>query len=227
MQTVTIDKTQRQENSKGNFPVLTTLQENPVRKSANRAQKKSPEQLCIHGYKLQKWLDSLKNSDGIYYLDFDVDRLNHYSVHFCHHIINEVMELDYCSAPKPYGDAKKEFLEALIFDLELFSDEPILVFDRVKTEECLRSLAKKYYEHAYAIASIIGRLTKVDMLEVFSGETYHEPAIKDFSLSGIYQSLYPGTCVPFPRAQGSYEMHLIILAIKSTLYQIIGRKKAA
>ena len=226
MQTVTIDTSLRQENSKGNLPVLMTLPENPARKSSSRAHKQNPAQLSIHGYKLQKWLDSLKNSEGIYYLDFDVD-LNHYSMHFCHHVLNEVMELDYCAEPKSYRDARKGFLMALIFDLELFPDEPILVFDRRKVEESLRSLAKRYYEHAYAVYSIIDRLTKVDMLEVFRGETYHEPAIKDFTLSGIYHSLYPGTVITFPKSQGSFEMHLIILAVKNTLYQIIGRKKAA
>jgi hypothetical protein len=227
MQTVTIDKTQGQEFSKGNFPVLMTMPDNLVRNSKNKANKKSQEQLSIHGYKLQKWLDSLKNSDGVYYLDLDLKGLKHYSMHFCHHIYNEVMELDYSAAPKPHCDAKKEFLLALLFDLSLFPDEPILVFDREKTEECLRSLAKIYYEHAFEITSIIYRLTKVDVLEVFKGETYHDPAIKDFTLSGIYHSLYPGTSITFPKIHGSYEMHLIIIAVKSTFYQLIGRKKAA
>ncbi len=227
MQTVTTDTTLRQENSNGNFPVMMTLPENPAKKLSNKARKQSPQQLSIHGYKLQKWLDSLRSSDGIYYLDFDVEGINHYSMHFNHHVLNEVMELDYCTKQKKDGDARKEFLEALIFDLSLFPDEPIMVFDRKKAEECLRSLAKIYYEHAYEITSILYRLNKVDVLEVFKGETYHDPAIKDFTISGIYHSLYPGTSITFPKTQGSYEMHLIIIAVKSTFYQLIGRKKAA
>jgi Domain of unknown function(DUF2779) len=227
MQTVKIDAKQRQVKSKENFPALMTLPENPARNSSNKVQTKNRDQLSIHGYKLQNWLDSLKKSDGIYYLDLDVDGLKHYSMHFCHHTYNEVMELDYYAELKEFEDPRKEFLEALIFDLSLFPDEPILVFDRLKVGECLWNLAAIYYEHKDAISAIIIRITNMDMLKVFKSEVYNDPRIENFTLEGIYNSLYPGTSISFPKAQGSYKMHLIILAVKSTLYQIIGKKNAA
>ncbi len=218
MQTVKIETHGRHENSKSGFPVLTTLQE---------AKKKNPEQLTIHGYKLRNWLDSLKDSNGIYYLDLDVAGFQQYSMHYCDHVNEKVLELDYCAEPKDVVDERKEFLESLIFDLSLFPNEPILVFNRVEIEACLNKLSAIYYENTAAVDAIISRMTSLDMQEVFKGGIYHDSEIKVFTVDAIYHSLYPGTSRTFAKAQGSYGMHLIILAVQSILYQIAGKKMAA
>lgn len=218
MQTVKVVTHKGHENLNNNFPALMSLKETKM---------KSSEQLSIHGYKLSNWLDSLKDSNGIYYLDIDVAGLTQYSMHYCDHFNDKVMELDYHSEPLDCEDARKDFLDALIFDLSLFPDEPILVFNRVKIEECLRNLSTIYYEHAGSVNSIIHRMITVDMQEVFKSDMYHEPGIREFTIDGIYLALYPGTSRTFAKAQGSYGMHLIILAVQSIFYQITGKKMAA
>jgi len=218
MQTVTTKTNKSLGKSKEVFPYLTPL---------NESKKKRPEQLTIHGYKLRNWLDSLQDSDGIYYLDLDAAGFKQYSMHYCDHVNKKVMELDYHAEPKDIEDERKEFLEALLFDLCLFPNERILVFNRVQTEECLRNLAAIYYEHIQAVNSIISRLTSIDMLQVFKGGIYQDTGIKEFTIDGIYRNLYPGTSRTFAKAQGSYGMHLIILAVKSIIYQIAGKKMVA
>ena len=218
MQTVTVKTKKGEENAVNNFPVIKTLKE---------AKKKSSEQLTIHGYKLSNWLDSLKDSNGIYYLDMDLTGLQQYSMHYCDNTHDKIMELDYCVEPKGVVDERKEFLESLIFDLSLFPNEPILVFNRVEIEACLNKLSAIYYENTTAVDAIISRMTSLDMQEVFKGGIYHDSEIKEFTVDAIYHSLYPGTSRTFAKAQGSYGMHLIILAVQSILYQIVGKKMAA
>ncbi len=218
MQTVKVKTNKGTENAINNFPVMKTLKE---------AKKKSPEQLTIHGYKLRNWLDSLQDSNGIYYLDIDIAGLKQYSMHYCDHANKKVLEFDYHAEPKDIEDERKEFLEALMFDLSLFPDEPILVFNRMEIEEFLLNLSAIYYENATAVNSIISRLTSIDMLQVFKGGIYQDTGIKEFTIDGIYRNLYPGTSRTFAKAQGSYGMHLIILAVKSIIYQIAGMKMVA
>jgi len=198
---------------------LRKISVNPALNPLKGFKKKLENKLSIQGYDLREWLDSLTNSNGIYFLD--MPDAGTYSLHYRDHLTAKLMELDYPEEIKEVEDVRKEFLESMLFDLSLFPDDPILVFDNETVEKKLRDLAAIYYEHASAIDYIIGRLVNTDVKEVFQS-TYKDSRVKEISIGGIYHALYPGTSISFSKAQGSNGIYLIFLAIQSVFYQITG-----
>jgi len=188
--------------------------------------RKPQSQLSIQGYELRKWLDHLNGSSGVYFLDMAMDR-NNYSLHFKHHATSKLMELDCQEGLGESHDAKKELLQALLFDLSLFPDEPVLAFDSDLMETTLRNLSAIYPEHRPEIECAIGRLVNIDLKKVFETGIYHDSRIREISVDGIYHVLYPGSCRTFTKEQSSYGAYLIYIALQSIFYQVLGKEVQA
>ena len=191
MKTAHVSTSKRQANNN----VLATLKKvsvNPAMSPFKGFTKKPENRLSIRGYELKEWLQHLTGSTGVYFLDMGTDQGN-YSMHFRHHASGKVMELDCQEELKESEDRSKEFLEAMLFDLSLFPEEPILVLNSDAVETTLRNLAATYYERAKEIDCIIGRLVNVDMKKLFESGIYSDSRVKEFSIDSIYQALYPGT----------------------------------
>jgi hypothetical protein len=200
---------------------------NPAMLPEKGIAKKPKNSLSIQGYALREWLEHLTGSNGLYFLDISNTGMNSYSLHFKHHASGKLMELDCQEGLNKAEDPKKEFLEALLFDLSLFPDEPILAFDSDQTENALRNLSAIYCEFTKSVENIIGRLVNVDLKKVFESGIYTDPRIKEISVDGIYHGLNPGSSRTFAKEQSSYGQYLIFLAIQSIFYQITGKKVQA
>ena len=137
------------------------------------------------------------------------------------------MELDCQEQIEGSEDPRKEVLSALLFDLALFPNEPILCFDATAVEQQLKNLAAIYYEHVKEIDCIIGRLVNLDMKKLFQTGVYMDSRIKDFTIDGVYRVFNTGTSRSFSKEQASYGLYLIFLAVQSVFYQILGRKVMA
>lgn len=199
--------------------MLTTVQPSVLKKvTVNDAlshfrKQESQRILSIRGYELRQWLEYLGNSEGVYLMDSNRGK---YSLHFKHRGSGQLMELE---QERPDD---KEYLEALLFDLSLFPETPILAFDATRVANELYAMGAIYYEHAKEIDKIVGRLVEMDMKSIFSNGIFHEPRIKELSIDGIYQVFFPGTSRCF-KEQGSYAMYLIYQAIQSIFYQMVGK----
>lgn len=198
---------------------------NSARSPFKDSTRKPENRLNIQGYELRQWLEHMNGSVGAYFLDMEIGQ-NGYSLHFKHNNSGKLMEMEYLIQSREPDDPRKDFLEALIFDLSLFADEPILVLDSDLVENMLKNLGAIYYEHSLTIDNIIARLVNMDLKTIFGTGIYQDSRIKDISIDGIYQVLYPGTSRHF-KEQASYGIYLIYLAMENVFYQIIGKRTMA
>src|SRR5665213_195729 len=146
MKTINVKTTKKQANN-NMLAVMKKVSVNPSLTSF-----KNRTMLSIRGYEIREWLEYLTGSKGIYFMEIPIKE-NSYSLHYSDHASTKLMSLD-CHEE----DTGKESLEALLFDLSLFPDEPILTFDSDTTEKQLRNLSNVYYEHARTIDAVIERL---------------------------------------------------------------------
>ncbi|HTA81467.1 MAG TPA: hypothetical protein VK783_00905 [Bacteroidia bacterium] len=193
--------------------VLKKVSVNPERHPDRVITRKSAGKLSIKGYELRQWLEHLGSSEGVYFLDSNYDK---HSLHYKHHGSGQLMELE------QERSNDKEYLEALLFDLSLFPEAPILAFDATKVANELCTMGAIYYEHAKEIDTVVGRLVELDMKSLFGKGVYYEPRINELTIDGIYQVFFSGTSRSF-KEQGSYAMYLIYQAIQSIFYQVIGK----
>lgn len=170
--------------------------------------------ISIQGYELKQWLEHLSGPEGVYFLDGDHGK---HSLHFKHHGTGQLMELEQQVADD------REYLKALLFDLSLFPEAPILAFDASMVANELYAMAAIYYEHAKEIDKVVGRMVELDMKSLFAKGIYHEPRVNCLSIDGIYQAFFPGTSRSF-KEQGSYAMHLVYLAIQNIFNQVLAIK---
>lgn len=213
-----------QGNTHNSLAVLKKVSVNPELHPAMVISKKPASKLSIRGYQLRQWLEHLNGSQGLYFLDIAKDN-NKYSLHFKDHPSSKLMELEY-NEPKAGEETKKEWLEALLFDLALFPDTPILTMDSNHVEGILVEMALIYFEHAKAIDNVISRLVNVDVKQVIEMGIYQDSRIKELSVDGIYHALYPGTSRSF-KEQASYGLYLIYIAMESIFYQVLGKRTMA
>jgi hypothetical protein len=181
---------------------------------------RASNRLSIRGYEIREWLEYLTSSKGLYFMDIQA---NSYSMHYSDHDSEKLMALDCQEGLKE----PEEILEAMLFDLSLFPDEPILVFDSDKVEKQLRNLAATYYEHARTIDAVMDRLVNIDLKKVFESGMYRDSRVQEISIDGIYQALYAGTSRTFSKEQESYGAYLIFIAIQSIFYQMTGKRVMA
>lgn len=208
-------------NTRAESSVLRKASINPELNPTKIISKKPASMLSIQGYELKQWLQHLNSSDGVYFIDSNGH--GQYSLHFKHHGTGQLMELE---PPKREDISALDGLKALLFDLSLFPDAPILAFNADLLEIELKVSESLYHEHTQEIEIIIGRMVNVDMKSLFKNGIYHEPRVKQFTIDDIYQAFFPGTSRSF-KEQGSYGMYLIFLAVQNIFYQIIGNRITA
>lgn len=101
---------------------------------------------------------------------------------------------NYFSEPNKLIDPRKELLESLIHHKQLFnSGTPILVFNKEKTEACLKNLSKALPEYSTKVNSLLDRL--VDLQVVFKDNYYSDPRIMNTdSMEEILSTFNPTLC---------------------------------
>ena len=98
-------------------------------------------------------------------------------MHYLDHGNGKLMQMNMPPIANIGEDPKREFLEKLIFDLNLFnSSEPIVVYGKSSFEDVLNQLSELYYEYADEVDSILERL--VDMEQVFTEQWYWDSRFK-------------------------------------------------
>ena len=105
--------------------------------------KKDGSSLNVKRHMLGSWIESIVEPSGVYFLDFDHSKIDNYNMHYLDHSNGKLMEMNMPPIAYTGEDPKKEFLDKLIFDLNLFgSDEPIVVYGKSSFEDILNQLSE-------------------------------------------------------------------------------------
>ncbi len=178
------------------------------------------DRLSIKCRSLQDWINSVDNSNGIYFLDMPA--LEKYSLHYKDNETGKIMTMHIPEGILSNDEPDKRLLESLILDLALFQGaESIVVWNKVAVSKDLEKLGAAYTEHAKEIEAIINRL--VDMEHVFSEKWYDDSRFDSHVMKSIYAVLFPKGV----KITASYSMYQMFTALHCILFQVSALKMVA
>jgi hypothetical protein len=190
--------------------------------------KQNPDgELTIKNNALGKWIDSINKAPGAFFLHLDaLSGLSCYSIHYKCHMTGKLMVMEYKESPEETEDQKKAYMDALLFDLELFQgDEPIVVFDKDQFELQMQKQFPIMYEHTDAIDQLMERV--YDLKEIFETRMYYDTLFKEATIREIYRVLYGHGHKEKMQIPDSLAMYQIFEALQSIYYQVTGLRVIA
>jgi len=137
---------------------------------------------------LGNWLESVDESNGVYFLDFST--FETYELYYSGPASEKLLEMNMSHVRNKYEDPKKQFLDNLIFDLTLFNtDEPIVVWGKPLFEDALKQVSELYYEYSDEVDCILERL--VDMEQVFTEQLFLDSKFRGNTVKTVHSGFFP------------------------------------